>query len=254
MIKINDYKKVNKQELLNILNVNKEALKKIEQKQQLKERLFDKGYIFKDKIKEGRKVYYIIKQTSSKKEVYNNMCDLLFNTKDDELFSDYFLYRILNLEKAITKEYIADNCNVNRNMITKFDKKMVEHNILNKDGYFYIACDIDNDKNKTYRITVKEEYNYYMKCSRGANKKKTIAQDYKNDRIDYDTMIMLLDAIDTYMETIEKKFVYRVNKFLLIKENELYKDIYKMIEELYKEKAEDNKYYLSWLQSIKNLK
>lgn len=245
--------KLSKQQLMDILNVKKEGLKTMERKQQLYVRLQEKGYKLSNKIKEGRQVYYIVDKENSNKELLTNIYDTLMNTKQYDQFTDYLLYRVLNIHKPITKNYIADQCEVNKNTITKWDKTMVFNNMLSKDGYFYIAIDYKEDNIKEYRITTKEEYTSYMKASIFAGRKKYIAQQYKNGNIDYNTMQLLMDGLTLNQKAIEKRFVYRVNKLNLIKDNQLLKDIMLLIQDVYTDK-ELNNYYLDWMQTVEENK
>ena len=241
---------INKKQLMDILGVKDRALTVIEQRNTLESRLDEKGYKLISKTKEGRSNIYEIEKINDSKKLLNDITKVLFGTKDDYSFGDYFMYRLFNINKPITKEMLSKWCKVNRKTISRWDNKMELNNILSKDGYFYIAMEFDKDKKPTYRITCKDEYSSYIKCSRFANKKQEIAQKYKKDEIDYDTMQMLMDSVTTYAQTIEDKFVYRVSKFQLKKENQLFKDIYKLITDTYDSKK-FNEYYIDWLESIK---
>jgi len=242
--------KINKKQLMDILGVKDRALTVIEQRNTLESRLDEKGYKLINKTKEGRSNTYEIEKINDSKKLLNDISKIMFGTKNDYSFGDYFMYRLFNINKPITKEMLSKWCKVNRKTITRWDEKMLMNNILSKDGYFYIAMEFDNDKKPTYRITCKEEYSSYIKCSRFANKKQEIAQKYKKDEIDYDTMQMLMDSVTAYAQTIEDKFVYRVSKFQLQKENQLFKDIYKLITDTYESKK-FNEYYIDWLESVK---
>ena len=76
------------------------------------------------------------------------------------------------------------------------------------------------------------------------SKKREIARKYKNDEIDYETMEMLMDSVTMRAKEVENKVVYRINKFILHKENKLYKDIFNLITEVYTD--EIDKYYISF--------
>ena len=242
--------KINKKQLMEILGVKDRALTIIEQRNTLESRLGEKGYIFISKIKEGRSNIYEVDKINDSKKLLNDITNFMFGTKNDYSFGDYFMYRLMNLNKPITKEMLSKWCKVNRKTITRWDEKMILNNILAKDGYYYIAMEFDNDKKPTYRITCRDEYSSYIKCSRFAKKKQEIAQKYKKDEIDYDTMQMLMDSVTAYAQTIEDKFVYRVSKFQLKKNNQLFKDIYKLITDTYESKT-FNEYYIDWLESVK---
>lgn len=241
--------KVTKQELMGILGVKSDTLKQIEKRKTLEKRLDEKGYALINKTKEGRNNVYEIDKINDSKELLNNITNYMFGTNNDYSFSDYFMYRLFNINKPITKEMLSKWCKVNRKTITRWDEKMLMNNVLSKDGYFYIAMEFDKDKKPTYRITCKDEYSSYIKCSRFANKKQEIAQKYKKDEIDYDTMQMLMDSVTAYAQTIEDKFVYRVSKFQIKKNNKLFKDICNLIKDTYNVESMD--YYIDWLESVK---
>jgi hypothetical protein len=232
---------------MQILDVKKEGLKTIEKRQQLYTRLQDKGYKFIDKVKEGRKMYYIIEKQSDEKEIYNNIVHCLFNTLKEAEFTKYFLTRIANINKPITKELLSKNCEVHRRTITKWDNKMLEHKLLSKDGFFYISVTYDKEGRPTCIITTKEEYDGFMKCSKHVRQKQRILQQYKEDKINFDECQLLLDGIILNQKTIENRFVYRVNKFQLIKNNYLMKDILDYIELIYDKTLFD--YYIDWMES-----
>lgn len=225
-------------------------MKTIINRGQLESRLKDKGYKLISKTKQGRKVIYNIEKENNDKEVYSNICQYLFNTKHDEQFADYFISRMINLELPITKEMISKKSNVHRNTITKWDKKMIENNILAKDGYFYVAVDYNKDvegnKVPFYRLTSKEEYISYMQTSKHARKSSEIKAKYISGKIDLDEYTMLLQNITISQAELERKFIYRVSKFNLKKNNKLYKDVFKLIKNLYINKRFID-YYESWL-------
>lgn len=232
---------------MQILNVKKEGLKTIEKRKQLNNRLKDKGYKLIDKVKEGRKIYYIIDKQSNEKEIYNNLVHILFNTLKEKEFSTYFLTRIANINKPITKELLSKNCEVNRKTITKWDNKMIEHRLLSKDGYFYVSTTYDDEGKPTYTLTSKEEYYSYMRCSRYVKQKEKVLQDYKSGKIDIESCQLLLDGITLNQQAIENRFVYKVNKFQLIHNNYLIKDILNYIELIYKKTIVD--YYINCIES-----
>lgn len=221
--------KLTRKELLGVLGVKEESLKKIISRKQLYKRLMDKGYKYIGKEKKGRNHLYIIKQISKDKEILNNISNVMFNTKDDYKLGDYILYRTYNIDRPITKKMISDLCNVNRNTITRWDEKMIENGFMTKDGYFYVAIDYNENNEINYRLTDKYEYCQYYSNSKFAKKTKDIAEKYKKDIISYDEMRIAMQGIDTYAKTIENKFVYKVNKFNIIKNNKLFIELLNLI-------------------------
>lgn len=239
--------KISREELIGILGVTNGALKQIIRRNQLYDRLLEKGYKYIDKIKEGRNVKYIVNKISDDKKILNDITVNMFGTRNDKDFGDYVLYRLYNLSKPITNKMLSEWCNVNRNTISKWDDEMIRNGFMTKDGYFYMAIDYDNKNKPTYRLTTKHEYISYLKCSKYANKKREIAERYKRSEISYDEMEIAIEGINEFAKTIEKKFVYRINKFQLVKNNYLFVELVTLIENT----RTDNKvYYKDWLPSI----
>lgn len=242
--------KLTRKDLINILGVNNNGLKSIISRGQLELRLQDKGYKLIKQYKEGRSIMYEVVKDSEDKEIYANICQYMFDTNKIDNFADYFLSRMMNLEKPITKEIISKKANIHRNTVTKWDNKMLENNILSKDGYFYIAVDYivtsNNEKESIYRLTSKEEYANYMQTSKHAKKSAEIKRKYISGIIDLDEYTMLQNEIAISQSELERKFVYRVSKYNLIKNNKLYKDVFVLIKNIYKDK-EIADYYEYWL-------
>ena len=80
--------KVDKSKLAEILNVSNRGLRHIIEKEQLTEKLNNKGYSLINKIKEGRKVFYIIEPIENQEliELYDNLCKEVYNTSNKMSF------------------------------------------------------------------------------------------------------------------------------------------------------------------------
>ncbi|MEX0083125.1 hypothetical protein AB2T90_11890 [Clostridium butyricum] len=237
--------KLNRKEIMEILQIKNEALKKVIQKDQLMLRLYEKGYKYIDKIKEGRNTYFIVEKFSDEKELYNNIVSNVFNTKEEEKFTDYFVYRISNTNRPMSKQLLSEKADINRKTVGKWDLKMIEHKILNKDGYFYIAMELDKEGNKCYRLTDKFEYNSYVKNSKFVKLRSELMEQWKNNKIDDDMFNVIYDGTTLQAMANEGKFVYRINKFELQKDSELAKEMLKMIINLYNPDIRD--YILNFL-------
>lgn len=225
--------KLTRDKLMEILNVKTSAMKKIEKEGKLENRLCDKGYKFIEKIKEGRNSFYVVEKTSDTKEIYCNTCEYVLNVKDGERFAEYFLRRTLNTYRPVSKDELSNEIGVSRKTISEWDERMLELGIITKDGYFYLAVDYDEHDNPHYRFSCEEEYRSYYKCCMAIGKKRKIAEKYKKDEIDFDTMQLLMDGITMNQRAIDKRFIYRLNKYQLSKNNNLLKDITMMIKEVY---------------------
>ena len=105
--------------------------------------------------------------------------------------------------------------------------------------------EIFKDQLPRYTLTDRYEYKTYIRNSKYSKKKREIAEKYKKEEIDYDTMIMLMDSVSAYAKEVENKFVYRVNKFQLIHNNELLQNICELIKDTYDKKILD--YNIDWL-------
>ena len=241
--------KVSRDELMQILQVSDSALKQIIKRKCLSDRLFEKGYIFENKIKEGRKSYFILKKYAEDKELLNNIIVNLFNTKEEEKFINYYFYRLFNIRhrKPVSKELLSQKVNVNRKTITKWDDKMLEHKIISKDGYFYISLKLDKEGNKTYNLTDRFEYNAYVKNSKFVKKRKDAMIKWKNNEIDDDTFKIIYDGTTLEALAIEGKFVYKISKYQIEKDSELGKQILRLIVNTYKTNKYD--YIISFLPS-----
>lgn len=222
--------KITREELLEILGVTNNNLKTIIKRKQLYERLKQKGYIYIDKEKVGRNTLYILEKYYKTNEIesLNNICNGIFHTKKQKEFSNYYLYRILNLDKAITKELLSKLSDVSHNTITKWDKIMIENNIMDKDGFYYVKMTMNEDK-PVYELTDKYEYSTFCKNKLILARRDKAFERYTKGEIDKITYDMIHDSATLSAYANEGKFVYRVTKYQL---NKAGIDLTKMIKEL----------------------
>ena len=222
-----------KKELCDILGIQLEGLKSIEKRHQLNERLENKGYKLISKTKVGRNVIYNIEKVNESKEIYYNLCKYVYGTNDIGKFSKYFCLRVFNVENPITKREISNSSGANKHNIKKWDDKMIENKILDKDGYFYMAIDYNDDGTYVKRLTDKYEYLNFVKDSKFAKRKQELITKYKKDELDEEDFWVLYDAVTNAEGRLSKKFIYRINKFKLNRDNQLYRDTWKLICETY---------------------
>ena len=226
--------KVTREDILDILGVTNNNLKQIIKRKQLEGRLKEKGYIYIDKEKIGRNTLYILNKyyITTDVESLNNICSGLFHTRKQKEFSNYYLYRILNLDKAITKELLSRLSEVSHNTITKWDKLMIENNIMDKDGFYYVRMTIDknsDDPKPIYELTDKFEYSTFCKNKLILAKRDKALEQYNNGEIDKITYDLIHDGATLSAYANEGKIVYRVTKYQL---NKAGIDLTKLIKEL----------------------
>ena len=163
---------VTKNELTNILKVNINTLNSIIKRNKLEYRLKKNGYNLISKKKEGRVNKYEIEEINYIQDVIENTTNALFRTYKKEELGNYILYRSNNIDLPITLEMLKNLCNVSRKTIGKWDNVMLNHGLMSKYGYFYIAKDYNKDGQLIrYRITDKYEYDSFCRCSKYAKKK-----------------------------------------------------------------------------------
>ena len=241
---------ITREELLEILGVTNNNLKTIIKRKQLYERLKQKGYIYIDKEKVGRNTLYILEKYYKTNEIesLNNICNGIFHTKKQKEFSNYYLYRILNLDKAITKELLSKLSDVSHNTITKWDKIMIENNIMDKDGFYYVKMTMNEDK-PVYELTDKYEYSTFCKNKLILARRDKAFERYTKGEIDKITYDMIHDSATLSAYANEGKFVYRVTKYQL---NKAGIDLTKMIKELIIKvyMIDLNKYFINLNQSV----
>ena len=221
------------QDICNILGVSKRGLKTIEQRQQLSQRLEKFGYRLVEKSKVGRNNYYKIEMINEDFKKYLNICRDFFSTNKHKDFGEYFLYRTFNTELPVTKKFIGELSQINRNLVSKFDNSLVQNGILKKDGFWYVRVEYNENKKPTYYITSKEEWQGYMKCSKYAQMKESVRQKYLNGEISLEEYDLIRDGITLNQATVESKFVYKVNKYRLIEDNQLAQDVVDLIDMVY---------------------
>lgn len=200
---------LNKKELMDILGVNINGLKSIEQRGQLKKRLSDKGYKLISKSKEGRNMMYEVSKKEDNTELLHNIIQYVFGTTKYKEFISYFLYRINNLDKPITQQQVADKVGVGIKTINKWDKLLVEHKILFKEGYWYIRRVED-----TECITDHWEYESYRRNKVVIARECVIKNRYINGEITEAMYDMLMDSINNRKSFTDSKYVYKVRCYV----------------------------------------
>ena len=183
--------------------------------------------------------------------------ECIFNTtKDEDKHTDYIMYRCANLYKPLSKKHLAEKLGVNEKTIGKWDKHMVDNELLAKDGYFYVAMDFkDNDGEEIieYRLTDKYEYNTFATNNRYLKVRNNAMDEQSNGRLSYDECALIIKSTEDSLKANYGKIVYRVSKYSVGKSIDLTKLIIRLIRDVWNKKLFD--YILDYLPSeLKNKK
>ena len=251
---------VERETILEILGVKNTALKHIIARKQLEDRLKEKGYLLLETFKKGRKTLYKLEhygELSDNKFKLNNAMECIFNTtKDEDKHTDYIMYRCANLYKPLSKKHLAEKLGVNEKTIGKWDKHMIDNELLAKDGYFYVAMDFkDNDGEEIieYRLTDKYEYNTFATNNRYLKVRNNAMDEQSNGRLSYDECALIIKSTEDSLKANYGKIVYRVSKYSVGKSIDLTKLIIRLIRDVWSKNLFD--YILDYLPSeLKNKK
>lgn len=267
-------KKIYREDLLQMLNVKEQTLKEIIKKKKLAERLERLGFTYLRTEKEGRKSVYIVEEKSNSENIstWNGLLKNYFGIKESngEKFANYLMYRFMNINNPISKSMIAEKVGINKNTITKWDKKLMDLELLKKVATFYIEKVQISDEEVCYDL-VDEETNKEFWSERGyvnakrnlrnATLDRKINKQIKHEDCKYEEKI--LKALDDLMCTkeftdkeddVRDRFVFPIDKFELTGENgkasETLKDVLQLAREMYDINVD--KCYIEW-KSVKDL-
>lgn len=226
---------LDKNELSVILGVSINTLKVIERKNNLEQRLKEKGYKFVSKINKGKggKSHYIIEKIDENKMMYTDICDNVIKTKNYDGFGKYFNTRKYNGENPISKSEIGEYCETSRNTISRWDHKMIELDMLSKDGFFYICCDYGSEEIPIYYETTKEDYNNYMKNSKASKRTTKIIEKYNNKEINVDEFRYQMKIIEECDKAINGRIIYKISKYQLNEDSDLFKLLEECVKDIY---------------------
>ena len=215
-----------RKQLAELLNTSVDNIKKLEKRKKLEDRLNKNGYYLIKVHKEGRGKTYEVVELNQNKVIKNNIYKYVFNVSKFDKFERYFKVRTYNTDKPLTLEYIADKCETNRQAISRWDNKLINNDILYKDGFYYMY--IDNITGDVYEIP-KEKYNEYWKNKAYLKTLKSLQNRFLNGDIDLNEFQVLSIQVGNLKATLDKGYVYKVKKFRLNDDNQLYKDIVKLM-------------------------
>lgn len=223
--------KVDKEYICKLLNIKKDTLRKIENKNGLCARLNEIGYKLISKIKEGRKVYYEIEQYNNKKEIYKNMVKYVYKTNKKDQFSNYFILRTINNDKfPLNKRDIAEKAEVSTKTIATWDNRLIDNKIISKDGYFYFC--INKDTGEITQCT-HEEYKTFWRNKYYIDAFKDLQLKYIKGQITLDQLTLASAEIGATIALIQNKYYYRSKKYKTNEDNLLFNDTMKLICDIY---------------------
>lgn len=212
--------KVCRNELKAILNINLNALKQIERRKTLGNRLLEKGYILINKCIESNKTIYEL-EISKTKQIISKA----YNVNKTNNFIDYF--NIRTKEEPNTIEEIANKANVNKKTVSKWDNTLQYKRIIAKDGYYYFR--LDKDQGELIQVTI-EEYKSFWKNKAYISAFNKLQERYIKGEISLTELQLSSGEIAVIISTIENKYYYKIKKYKVDKNNELYIDTKKLIE------------------------
>ena len=241
---------VDNKQLGEMLGITESSVRKIISRGILEESLNNKGYKLIRRFKQGRKYVCEIEKADSCMEILYGIAKGMFNTDMIKEWGDYMLYRNANEDLPLSKNTLSELCNIHRNTITKWDKKMIENNFMSNDGCFYIVKVYNPDGSvKGYELTDYREYkNYHSTNYKYKRMKKDIVDRYANKEITYDEYEMQTQAINDYLISNEGKFVYRISKYSIERDNKLYNEIFELIKMTFEDKNKE--YRQKWLEGM----
>ena len=236
-----------KQEIAEILNVKLGTIRSMESRKVLERKLEEKGYKLISKQKYGKTYKYEVIYLSQDKESLNNCIQSIFNTSNnDNIKSDYIMYRVTNIHRPLTRKHLSNLCNISEKTISRWDGKMIEGNLLAKDGYFYIAMDFIDEDEAEYRLTDKYEYSQFIKNNIIIKQRKEKMALWKENKIDDITFQIFMDGSVNQLKTNYGKIVYRVSKFSIGKNKDMLELIKSLIKKVYN--REEDFYKQDWLE------
>jgi len=212
--------KVSRNELKSILDVNLNALKQIERRKTLDKRLLGKGYLLISKHIECNKTIYELGISKTKQIISKT-----YNVSKTNNFIDYF--NIRTKEEPNTIEEIANKANVNKKTVSKWDNTLQDKRIISKDGYYYFR--LDKGRGELIQVSI-EEYKSFWKNKAYINAFNKLQERYIKGEISLTELQLSSGEIAVIISTIENKYYYKIKKYKVDKNNELYIDTKKLIE------------------------
>ena len=216
-----------RKELCKLLNITKDNLKKLEKRKKLEDRLNKNGYDLIKVHKEGRKKTYEVVERKGNNTLLNNIYKYLFKTNNPTKFNEYFIERTSNTDIPVTIQDISNKIKTSNSTVCRWDNKLVESEIIAKDGFFYMKQDLKTGM--SYQIS-KEEFKTYWKNKNDAKILRQLKEKFAEGTISFEEAIRISQQITRLELALEGFYYYKIKKFKLCSDNKLYIDIKDMIE------------------------
>ena len=217
--------KCDRKELSKLLNISLNAIKLIEKRNTLKQRLNKAGYLLTDKYKERNKYIYVINKSSQNlKQMINKMYGI---NKTNE-FIKYFNLRTTEQPKTIQE--IAIVLGITEKTVIKWDAILQDKQILSKDGFYYFKLDKNN--NEIIEID-RYEYKSFWKNKKYLNAFSELRRKYIEGQISLTELQLTSGDVAVIISLIENIYCFKIKKYK-VNRNQIYAETVKLINEYQK--------------------
>lgn len=215
--------KVNKTELSELLKMHPKSVSRLTL-EQLEKKLLNECWQLISIDKEGRSIIYTLEYHEQDFNI-NNFVENEFNVKEGKKFMCHTSLRFKSIEDdiPITRKEIGDKVGVSEVTINNYDKKLEEKEIIQKDGFYYVCR---NNKTDEYCLVDEEAYNNFWYVNRLIDRdlQRIYDQFMKGEITRKDCEFLTQQKRD---ELGGDLYYYKVSKYLIDKNNDLYKLISK---------------------------
>lgn len=211
-------KKISNEELGDILKVSLRQLKRLSH-DKIKERLLNVGYNYYGKDEKGK--HKVVLYDKTKKEFFN-MCKQEFKTDKTNEFKTYFIKRTEKNE-VLSRKDIADCSNTTIYMIDKWDRIMLDKDIIEENGIKYFIENINT--NEQTEITKEVYLNHFINDN--VVKIKDMFRTNIIDELEFENL--LKEEAFNIKKTDGNLIYLKTSKYKINKDNDLYKRIIKLI-------------------------
>ena len=211
-------KKISNEELGDILEISSRQLKRLSH-DKIKERLLNVGYNYYGKDEKGK--HKVVLYDKTKKEFFN-MCKQEFKTDKTNEFKTYFIKRTEKNE-VLSRKDIADCSNTTIYMIDKWDRIMLDKDIIEENGIKYFIENINT--NEQTEITKEVYLNHFINDN--VVKIKDMFRTNIIDELEFENL--LKEEAFNIKKTDGNLIYLKTSKYKINKDNDLYKRIIKLI-------------------------
>ena len=220
----------NRKQLAELLNTSTNSIRKMEKRNTLNKKLNTLGYKLINISKGNKTTYNIVENDNPGIKALSTL-----NIRKPYNFTKYLNDRLQN--KAISIKDIAINSCVNKNTVvnTEFglntrqlnkNKKLIDNKVMARDGFYYFKLTLGD--NEAVEVS-KEEYNSFWRNMSYIKALKQLQKRYLNGDITLNELQLATADISSYYSIINGVYCFRVNKFKVDKENDLYLDLSKLL-------------------------